>query len=113
MNPDLASQEKLEEILHPSETAKVFRITVVLGYKLHPKYRKAVTLAKRNPTYREEGEGEWIRHSAVFTPAEVDDLFDLFDIVHDWDKTEILVNHKPIPYGHQLWLPLMWFYRIK
>jgi hypothetical protein len=113
MPPDQAAQEKLEDILHPSGTAKVFRITVVFGYKLHPKYRKAVALAKRNPTYREEGEGEWILHSAVFTPAEVDDLFDLFDIVHDWDKTEILVNHKPIPYGHQLWIPLMWFYRIK
>jgi hypothetical protein len=113
MNPDPAAREKLEEILHPSETAKAFRLTLVFGYKLHPKYRTAVALAKRNPTYREEGEGEWIRHSAVFTPAEVEDLFELFVIVHDWEKTEILVNHKPIPYGHQLWLPLMWFYRIR
>jgi len=113
MKPNPAAQAKLEDILHPSTTAKTFRITVVFGYRLHPQYKKAVLLAKRNPTYREEGEDEWIRHSAVYTPAEVEDLFDLFNIVHDWEHTEILVNHKALPYGHQLWLPLMWFHRIK
>ena len=54
-----------------------------------------------------------MRHSAVFTPADVEDLFALFTLVHDSETTEVLVNHKRLPYGHQLWLPLMWFYRIK
>ncbi|MHB8054806.1 MAG: hypothetical protein ACYDH3_06120 [Candidatus Aminicenantales bacterium] len=113
MEPDPAAQAKLEDILHPRPTAETFRITIIFGQNPDPRYKKAVLLAKRNPSYREEGEGEGIRHSAVYTPAEVDDLFDLFNIVHDWEKTEILVNHKPLPYGHQLWLPLMWFHRIK
>jgi len=113
MANEAAAQEKLEDILQPSTKAKTFRITVVFGPKMHPHYKKAVALAKRNPTYKEEGGGEWLRHSAVYTPEDVDDLFDLFNIVHEWDTTEILVNHKPIPYGHQLWLPLMWFYRIR
>ncbi|MBM3295346.1 MAG: hypothetical protein FJY82_12615 [Candidatus Aminicenantes bacterium] len=113
MANEAAAQEKLEDILQPSTKAKSFRITVVFGRKAHPNYKKAVALAKRNPTYGEEGDGEWIRHSAVYTPEDVDDLFDLFNLVHEWDTTEILVNHKPIPYGHQLWLPLMWFYRIR
>jgi hypothetical protein len=113
MKRDRATQEKLEDILFPSTKAKSFRITVVFGYKMSDDYNKAVALAKKNPTYKEEGDGEWIRHSAVYTPSEVDDLFDLFNIVNDWESTEILVNHKKIPYGHQLWLPLMWFYRIK
>jgi len=113
MKPDRAMQEKLEDILYPGTEAKSFRITIVFGYKMTPAYQKAVALAKRNPTYKEEGEGEWIRHSAVYTPPEVDDLFELFNLVNDWDTTEVLVNHKRIPYGHQLWLPLMWFYRIK
>jgi hypothetical protein len=112
METDRASQEKLDDILHPSPTAKSFRITIVFGRTADPRYPKAVMMAKRNPTYREEGEGEWLRHSAVFTPAEVEDLFDLFNLVHESEKTEILVNHKPLPYGHQLWLPLMWFYRL-
>ncbi len=105
--------ETLESILHPSTQAKSFKITLEFGSKTSPDYEKAVTLAKKNPTYKEEGSGEWIRHSATFTPEEVDDLFALFSLIHDWDTTEVLVNHKRIPYGHQLWIPLMWFYRVK
>jgi hypothetical protein len=113
MGPDAAAQDKLEDILHPSTVAKSFRVTVVFGRKAHPNYEKAVALAKRNPTYQEEGAGDWIRHSAVYTPDSVEELFELFNLVHEWETTEILINHKRIPYGHQLWLPLMWFYRIK
>ncbi len=104
--------EKLESILHPSTHAKSFKITLEFGHKTSPDYEKAVTLAKKNPMYKEEGSDEWIRHSATFTPDEVDDLFELFSLVHDWERTEVLVNHKRIPYGHQLWIPLMWFYRV-
>lgn len=105
--------EKLEAILHPSTKAKAFKITLEFGYKMTPDYEEAVELAKKSSAYKEEGSGEWIRHSATYTPDEVDDLFELFNLIHDWEKTEVLVNHKRIPYGHQLWLPLMWFYRIK
>jgi len=106
-------EEKLDSILHPSTQAKSFKITLIFGHKASPNYEKAVKLAKKNPAYKEEGSEEWIRHSATYTPAEVDDLFELFNLVHEWDNVEILVNHKRIPYGHQLWLPLMWFYLIK
>jgi len=111
---DDGSQEaKLESILQPGTTAKKFTITVVFGYKSSPQYQKAVEQARRNPSYHEEGEGEWIRHSATYGKEEVEDLFKLFNLVHEWDTTEILVNRKKIPYGHQLWLPLMWFNRIR
>lgn len=112
MISDLAAKDQLHDILHPSAIAKSFRITLVFKYRVNPNYDKAVALARRNPTYREEGAGVWIRHSAVYTPAEVEDLFELFNLIHEWETTEVLVNHKPLPYGHQLWLPLMWFYRI-
>ncbi len=105
--------EKLDSILHPSTQAKSFKITLEFGHKMSPDYKKAVALAKKNPAYKKEGSGEWVRHSATYAPEDVDDLYELFTLVHDWDGTEVLVNHKRIPYGHQLWLPLMWFYRIK
>ena len=108
-----AKEEKLDAVLHPSTQAKKFKITIEFTHKISPNYEKAVDLARRNPTYREEGSGEWTRHSATYTPDDVEELFALFNIVHEWDDTEILVNHKKLPYGHQLWLPLMWFYRIK
>ena len=106
-------EAKLEDILQPSTEAKEFKITLEFGYKPSANYKKALELARKNPTYTESGSDEWIRHSATYTKDDVDDLFELFNLVHEWDKTEILVNHKRIPYGHQLWLPLMWFARIK
>jgi len=113
MSNGKAMDEKLADILHPTTKAKEFKITLVFGCKMSPDYEKAVDLAKRNPDYTEEGSGEWVRHSATFAPAQADDLFALFNLVHAWETTEVLVNHKRIPYAHQLWLPLMWFYRIK
>jgi hypothetical protein len=113
MTNDPAVEEKLADILYPSTKAKEFKITLAFGYKMTPDYEKAVDLARRNPTYKEEGSGEWVRHSSTYTPAEVEELFTLFNLVHEWESTEVLVNHKKIPYGHQLWLPLMWFYRVK
>lgn len=113
MTDDKAMEEKLADILYPSTNAREFTITLVFGYKPSPDYARAVDLAKRNPAYTEKGSGEWVRHSATFGPAQVDELFILFNLVHNWETTEVLVNHKRIPYGYQLWLPLMWFYRIK
>ncbi|MFZ2055707.1 MAG: hypothetical protein WAU81_16075 [Candidatus Aminicenantales bacterium] len=113
MRDDKAAEEKLADILHPSTKAKEFKITLAFGHRLSPDYKKAVDLAKRNPAYTEEGSGEWVRHSATYTTAQADDLFALFSLVHEWDTTEVLVNHKRIPYAHQLWIPLMWFYRIR
>jgi len=106
-------EAKLEDILQPSTKAKKFKITIEFGYKPSQTYLKAVELAKKNPNYSETGSNEWIRHSATYTSEDVEDLFELFNLVQGWDKTDILVNHKKIPYGHQLWLPLMWFARIK
>ncbi len=113
MSDDKAGEEKLADILQPSTKAREFKISLVFGYKPSSDYEKAVDLAKRNPDYTEEGGGEWIRHSATFTPSQVEELFALFSLVHGWETTEVLVNHKRIPYAHQLWIPLMWFYRIK
>ncbi len=110
---DRASEAKLADILQPSSRAPEFRITIVFGFKPAPNYARALELARRNPTYTEHGDGEWVRHSAAYTPAEVDDLFALFDLVEGWDDTEVLVNDRALPYGSSLWLPLMWFYRIK
>lgn len=109
---DGSKKDKLDTILQPSTQAKEFKVTLEFGYKTSPRYAKAVDLARRMPTYREDGSGEWIKHAATFSPADVEELFQLFNLIHDWDTTEVLVNHKKLPYAHQLWLPLMWFYRI-
>ncbi|MHB8094916.1 MAG: hypothetical protein ACYDH0_08230 [Candidatus Aminicenantales bacterium] len=108
-----AQEQKLADILQPSTRAGQFLITLIFGSKITPNTTAALEIARRNPTYHEEGEGEWVRHSVTYSPSGVDDLFELFGLVGDWDDTEVLVNHKNIPYGHSLWLLLMWFYRIR
>lgn len=110
---DEAEESKLDSILQPSTRAGSFKISVIFGYKISPNYSAAVDIARRHPSYMEKGEGEWVCHSVTFEKDDVEELFELFSLVHDWEKTEILVNHKSLPYGHQLWLPLMWFNRIK
>lgn len=110
---DRVSEEKLADILQPSSRAREFKITVIFGYKISPDYARAIALARRNSTYREDGSGEWIRHSATYTTGEADALFELFNLVYEWENTEVLVNNRPLPYATSLWLPLMWFYRIR
>jgi hypothetical protein len=106
-------KEKLESILHPSPQAKSFKITLIFGHNTSSDYKKAVELAKKNPTYKEEGSGENICHSATYAPEGVEELHELFTLVHKWEDVDILINHKRIPYGPQLWLPLMWFYTVE
>ena len=110
---DRASEEKLADILQPASQAREFKITVVFGYKISPAYDQAVALARQNPTYREEGTGEWVRHYATYATNEADALFELFNLVYEWETTEVLINNKALPYATSLWLPLMWFYRIR
>ena len=105
-------REILDNILRERTDAEVFKITIEFGYKPSKKYKKAVDISKKLPTYKEKGTGDRIRHSVTFTPKEAESLFQVFNIVVDWEKTDIYVNHKKLPYAHSLWVPLMWFYRV-
>jgi len=109
---DPSEQEVLDNILRERTDAETFKITLEFGYKPTKKYHKAVEISKKLPTYKEKGSGDRIRHSVTFTTKEADSLFQVFNIVVDWEKTDIYVNHKKLPYAHSLWVPLMWFYRV-
>jgi hypothetical protein len=111
MSDDKATDEKLDDILHPSTKAKEFRITLVFGYKTSPDYARAVDLAKRNPAYTEEGSGEWVRHSATYAPAEVDELFALFNLVHEWGRPKFSSTGEFL--RPSLWLPQCGFTAIR
>ncbi len=104
-------KDKLEEILYPKKTP-AFKITFIFKTHLSEKYKKAVELAKKNPTYREEECASGLKHYVTYTPEQVEEMFQLFNLIHDFEDLEILINHKKLPYAHQLWIPLVWFYRI-
>ena len=76
-------------------------------------FEKALELARKNKYFLEEGEGDFYKAYASFYPAEVEELFNLFELVKDHETTKIYLNNKAIPYIQDLWLFLMWFYRVK
>jgi hypothetical protein len=71
-------------------------------------YARAITLARASDEYREYRSSDGLRHRARFYPEAVLRLRDLFEIVGRFDRTEVLVDDKPVPYARELWLPLMW-----
>lgn len=109
----LIEEEKLQNILNPRKANREFKITVRFQKHLSRNFEKALELARKNPHFMEEGEGDHYRAYASFYPADAEALLQLFDLVKDRETTKIFLNNKAIPYVHDLWLFLFWFYRIK
>lgn len=106
-------EEKLKNILNPLTVNREFKITIRFQTHSLKKIDHAFELAKKNPYFQEEGEGDshWVYVS--FYPQDVEALHEMFHLVHDREKTRLYLNNKMIPYIQELWLLLMWFYRIK
>lgn len=106
-------EEKLFNILNPKKANKDFKITIRFQKHLSKNYEKAVELSKKNKYYMEEGSGDFHKIYVSFYPDDVDDLYQLFELVKEQESTRIYLNNKLIPYIQDLWLFLMWFYKIK
>lgn len=106
-------EEKLGNILNPKKANREFKITLRFQKHLTRKYDQAVQLAKKNPYFLEEGEGDFYKIYVSFFPQDVDALYEIFELVKDQETTKIYLNNKLIPYIQDLWLFLMWFYRIR
>jgi hypothetical protein len=105
-------EEKLFNILNPKKSNREFKITIRFQKHLTKKYEKAVELAKKNPYFLEEGAGDFHKIYVSFYPQDVDALYKIFELVKDQETTKIYLNNKLIPYIQDLWLFLMWFYKI-
>lgn len=106
-------EEKLFNILNPKKANKDFKITIRFQKHLSRKYEEAVTLAKKNKYFMESGQGDFYKIYVSFYPEDVEALYNLFELVKDQETTKIYLNNKLIPYIQDLWLFLMWFYKIK
>ncbi len=109
----LIEEEKLQNILNPRKANREFKITIRFQKHLSRNFAKALELARKNKYFMEEGEGDFYKAYASFYPSEVEDLFNLFELVKDRETTKIYLNNKAIPYIQDLWLFLLWFYRVK
>ncbi len=85
-----------------------FSITLVFPAFEGPDYRRALDLARASAEYREVGNGSAFRHRARFYARDASRLRQLWDIVGRLDASEVLVDDRPVPYGRELWLPLVW-----
>jgi len=102
-------EERLRHIFFPFEKREFF---VVLRFKPEENefYKRAVEKAKEFSSYREYGQGKWKKHEVIFFRGEVRELKEFFEIAQNLKELEVLVEGKRIPYGRDLWLPLLWFY---
>ncbi len=107
------NQEKLDNILNPKIANRSFKITVRFEKHLTKKFEEALALAQKNETYIEEEVAGTVRYYVSFQPADVEALYDLFERVKDQESTVLFLNNKRIPYIQDLWLFLMWFYRVR
>ena len=130
---DLAHLDpQMVEILYPNRADKTFNVTIVFGppppagddsgaiEPIEPieietettkDYERAVAIARKSTRYRSEGTGRYLRHHATFGIDEVNRLHEVFYRVSEYPFCEILVRGKRVPYGRELWLPLLWFFR--
>ena len=117
---DLPEQPTDEELaaLHPElrevlfgAPALPFSISLVFPRFDGPDYQRAVELAKASDEYIETTVNGEVRHRARFYPANDPlRLRNLYEIVGTRvPDCEVLVDDQPVPYGKQLWLPLVWF----
>jgi len=109
---EIIQQEKLDNILNPKKSNRSFKITIRFQKQLTRNFERALDLARQNPAFMEEGEGDFYKAYASFTPDQVNELYTLFELVKGAETTSIYLNNKRIPYIQDLWLFLMWFYRV-
>jgi hypothetical protein len=102
--------DEMADILYPGRRPRPFRMGLAFPQFEGEGYERALALARLSPVYREEGpEGERVHHAA-FDAGEAHRLRDLFTVVREVPGTEVRVDGKRVPYGHELWLPLFWIF---
>ncbi|MGE5341526.1 MAG: hypothetical protein ACM3SY_08585 [Candidatus Omnitrophota bacterium] len=109
-------EEKLRKILNSEcgrkESHEAFKITIRFQNHSSETHRDALELARRNRYFHEADEGIHHHIYASFYPEDVNDLYRMFELVKNLENTRLYLNNKSIPYTHELWLFLMWFYRV-
>jgi hypothetical protein len=118
--PDLPEQLSVEEqaaldpdlyeAVHGRRPDRPFSITLVFPNLDIPDFARALELARQSSEFRQMGEGALARYQARFQTADAARLRDVFNVVGQSPQTEILVDDRPLPYGRELWIPLVGFF---
>ena len=92
--------------------AEVFSITLVFPALDDPAFPGALDLARQSSDFRDAGTGREARYRATFHVRDAARLLDVFYVVRQSHLLEILVNDQHVPYGRELWIPLVSFFAI-
>jgi hypothetical protein len=102
--------DEMVDLLYPGRRPRPFRLGLAFEAFEGPGYERAVELARRSPDYNEEEQAGDRVHYAAFDAGAARTLRDLFELVRGRSGTEVRVDGKKAPYGHELWLPLFWIF---
>ena len=102
--------DEMVDLLYPGRRPRPFCLGLSFESFEGPGYATAVDLARQSPDYREEEHQGSLVHHAEFDAGAARTLRDLFDLVGRRPGTEVRVDGKRAPYGHELWLPLFWIF---
>src|SRR5262245_5286918 len=78
--------------------ARPFSITLVFPRLAGPDFERALEVARASSEFRETGSGPGLRYRARFSSGDAVRLRDLFQIVGTADRTEVLIDERPVPY---------------
>ncbi len=102
--------EEMVDLLYPGRRPRPFRLGLSFEAFEGPSYATAVDLARLSPAYREEDHLGSRVHHTEFDAGAARTLRDLFELVGRRPGTEVRIDGKNAPYGHELWLPLFWIF---
>jgi hypothetical protein len=102
--------DEMADLLYPGRRPRPFRIGLRFRAFEGDAFARAVAAAKRSPVYKEEETPFGAVHRADFDAGEARALQELFEMVRGRPGTEVLIDGKKVPYAHELWLPLFWFF---
>jgi hypothetical protein len=102
--------DEMVDLLYPGRRPRPFCLGLSFEAFDDSDYATAVDLARRSPSYREEDRSGRRIHHAEFDAGAARTLRDLFELVGRRPGTEVRVDGKRAPYGHELWLPLFWIF---
>ena len=74
-----------------------------------PDFERALGIARGAAEYIEVRRSPAGRHRARFHSEDARRLRDLFEIVGRFERTDVLIDDRPVPYARELWMPLVWF----
>ena len=105
-------KDSIDDILFPYRSKKDPTITIQFGVppEKQEEWREAISFASAHNSYSSSKAGRLIKHRIDLQPAQVWEIYQLYQMLENSPHLEIFIDGKRIPYAATLRLTLLWFY---